>query len=715
MEAASAGSLLQRQVQERYVSEVSIVVVNYRTEAYLPACLESLKKCDASTQIDLVLVDNSKGRGAAEILKQHFPNGKLIENDRNLGYAKAVNQGIGASHSEFIFIVNPDTVAKEGALDGLVEFMQTRPDAGVVGPKLINSDGTIQLSCRRFYTLKTVLLRRTFLGKMFRNSPSVKRHLMLDWDHNSAREVDWILGAAMMVRKAAISEVGPMDERFFLYFEDVDWCYRMRTFGWKVYYYPFSELVHHYRRQSAEARFGKAKRAHLESWLRFFEKWSLLLYLVKRNWELVSRIVLLAADVAAVSLAFYLSYLARANLGFILKKPTPPFEVYGQFMGLAVVVGIGSIAYVGLYERRKIVDWIDLLFEIVKAMVLTGVILMASTFLLYVKIYSRAAVLMFLPISILVLTGERFLFWLAQRKLALTRVNVRRILVVGSGPVAQRARSAVLKGSQDGLELAGFLDACAWSAEGSEDLSEISERIREAAHIQRASEIVLADSPSRVDKVWPVLSELRGGGLGVAVATEPGVILTEGDRIEEMGGLGFISLKRRAAPGGVTKRATEFALAFLALVVLAVPILVTALYLAGSRRKPIFVKQDILGEDGEAVTVRFLNWMGASASRKSSNVRDETEEGARGICAAPLLLSVLAGQLALVGVRPRFTFPGQETQSLPGGKPGVFGTWKLAESPEERDSKDSEYLASWSLSLDLKTMARCIFRRAPLP
>jgi O-antigen biosynthesis protein len=715
MEVASAGPLLQRQVQELYVSEVSVVVVNYRTEDYLPACLESLRKCSVSSEIDLVLVDNSKGGGAAEILKQHFPNAKLIENDRNLGYAKAVNQGVSTSHSEFIFIVNPDTVAKEGALDGLVEFMKTHPEAGIVGPKLVNTDGTIQLSCRRFYTLKTILLRRTFLGKIFRNSPSVKRHLMLDWDHNSAREVDWILGAAMMVRKTVISEVGPMDERFFLYFEDVDWCYRMRTFGWKVYYYPFSELVHHYRRQSAEARFGKVQRAHLESWLRFYEKWSLLLYLVKRNREMAAKVVLLAADVASISLAFYLSYVVRANLGFVLKKPTPPFEVYGQFMGLAVIVGIGSAAYVGLYGRRRIVDWIDLLFEVVKAMVLTSVILMASTFLLYVKIYSRAAVLMFLPISILVLTGERFLFWLAQRKLALTRVNVRRILIVGSGPVAQRARGAVLKGAQDGLELAGFLDTSAWSVEGSDNLSEVSERIREAAHIQRASEIVLADSPSRIDTVWPVLSGLRGSGLGVALATELGVILTEGDRIEEMGGLGFISLKRRAAPGGALKRVVEFALAFIALIVLAIPMLAAALYLTGTRRKPIFVRQDILGEHGEAVTVRLLNCTRTSESHKSNNVRGAAEDGPRGICAAPLVLSVLAGRLALVGVRPRLKSPGQGAQPLPGGKPGIFGTWKLAESPEDRDSKDSEYLASWSVLFDLKTIARCVLHRGQLP
>ncbi|MCX5800931.1 MAG: glycosyltransferase [Candidatus Eisenbacteria bacterium] len=688
------------------MSEVSVIVVNYRTEEYLSECLESLKKSSSLAGLEIILIDNSRGRGAAEILTRHFPGAKLIENEKNLGYAKAVNQGLGVSTSEFVFVLNPDTAAREGSLDELVEFMRTHPDAGIVGPKLVNADGTIQLSCRRFYTMKTILLRRTFLGKVFKNSASVKRHLMLEWDHKSTREVDWVLGAAMMVRKAAMSEVGPMDERFFLYFEDVDWCYRMRTFGWRVYYCPSSELLHHYRRESTDVRFGRAKRAHLESWLRFSEKWSLVIYLMKRNRELISRTVLLAADVAAVSLAFYLSYLVRANLGFLLKKPTPSFEAYGSFMALAVIVGVGSVAYVGLYGKRKTADWIDVLFDVSRAMILTSVALMASTFLLYVKTYSRAAVLMFLPISVLVLTGERFLFWIVQRRLALTKVNVRRILIVGSGPLAQRAKSAVLRGSRDGLELAGFLDTSTWYSGESADVLEVSETMREAAHLQRASEIVFADLPSRVEAMWPALSRLRGRGLGIALATELGLVLTEGDRIEEVGGLGLVSLKRRTLPG-VAKRVMEFKLALLGLLVLGAPTLLAATYLAGRRRKPILVKQDITGEHGETVTVRFLNCGRVSKSQESSEYGRE----AKGLCAVPLLLSVLAGRLALVGVRPRCESPGQEKPSGIGGKPGIFGMWKLAGGLEERDSKDSEYLAGWSLSLDVKTMARCILRR----
>jgi GT2 family glycosyltransferase/lipopolysaccharide/colanic/teichoic acid biosynthesis glycosyltransferase len=703
------------------VSQVSVVIVNFRTEDFLRACLESLR-ASTSRDLDVVVVDNSRGGGAREILASCFPGGKLIENPRNLGYARAVNQGLAAFDSEFVFIVNPDTVADAGALDRMLEFAATRPDAGIVAPKLLNPDGTVQMSCRRFYTLKTIMLRRTFLGKIFKDSPSVRQHLMLDWDHNSTAVVDWVMGAAMLVRRAAISEVGPMDERFFLYFEDVDWCYRMQAAGWKVYYYPASTLVHHYRRQSAAARFGQAKRAHMASWLRFSEKWSLVLYLLKRNRDLVSKVVLVAADVGALCLAFFVAYAARANLRSILAKPTPPFEVYGSFMALAVIVGVGALGYVGLYGRRKIADTIDLLFEASRAMVLTSVVLMASTFLLYVKIYSRAVVLMFLPISILILTVERSLLRQAQRRLALTKVNARRILVLGSGEVSERARTAILSGEQDGLELAGFVDAGSLLEVEPGGLpaqaAEASDRIVRLARAQRAGEIVLADSPSRVRAMWPLVSQLSAEGFQVAVASELGELLAEGDKIEGRGGFSFVSLKRRAAPGGPVKTVMELLLSLAGLVLYAIPLAVGWLCLAAAGQRPLLFREYILDAGRRKTMIRRLN-----CDPKSAIGRVLLRSG---VCWAPLLASVVTGKMALVGLKPEPYAAGGEPLAIgrsrpetarpetagPGrAKPGILGLWKLAGGPGEAVHSDEEYLSNWSLSLDLKTLIRCALRR----
>lgn len=705
MEIALAEPVPQTAPQESQVNEVSVVIVNYKSEGFLPACLDSIKRAASGVGVEVIVVDNSKGGGARDILKEHFPSGTFIENDKNLGYAKAVNQGITASGFEFLFIVNPDTVAEEGTLDKLVEFMRAHPEAGIVGPKLLNPDGTVQLSCRTFYTLRTIALRRTFLGKVFRNSASVRRHLMLDWDHNSTEEVDWVLGAALMVRRAAISEVGPMDERFFLYFEDVDWCYRMKAAGWRTYYLPDTRLVHHYRRQSADARFGRAKRAHLESWLRFSEKWSLILYLLKRNREFVSAFVLFVADVAAISFAFYLAYLLRANLGFILKKPTPSFDVYQSFMLVAVVVGIGSVAYVGLYGKHRITDWIDLFFDVSKAMVLTSIILMASTFLLYVKIYSRAALLMLLPISILILTAERLVFRLILRKLALTRVNVRRVLVVGSGPAAERARLAVEKGAAEGVEFAGFVDTTEWFDEETGEPRAEPQKTLQVIHAQRAGEVIVADSPQRIRTMWPLIKGLTGRGVHVALATELDALLGEGDRIEELGGVGFVSLRKRPAPGGVTKRAVELMLALPASAILLPLSMLGALCLFLAGKRPVFHGQIVPGEHGEPVRVSTLNC-------EDGSVLDRFLAGA-GLCSAPLLLNVLGGQLALVGLKPQVSQAEGEAGPVPKGKPGVLGMWKLCTNPEDSQFKDSEYLATWSTSLDIKIVMRCLLRRRP--
>jgi hypothetical protein len=626
-----------------------------------------------------------------------------------------------------VFIVNPDTVAEPGSLDRLLELARSVPEAGIVAPKLLNPDGTVQMSCRRFYTLKTIVLRRTFLGRVFKDSPSVRRHLMLDWDHNSTAEVDWVIGAAMLVRRAAVAEVGPMDERFFLYFEDVDWCYRMHAAGWKVYYCPAGKLVHHYRRQSAQARFGRAKRAHLESWLRFSEKWSLVLYLLKRNRGSVSRVVLVGADVGALCLAFYLAYAARTNLETVLAKPTPSFEVYGSFMALAVLVGIGALAYAGLYGRRKADDTVDLLFDVSKAMMLTSVVLTASTFLLYVKIYSRAVVLMFLPISMVILTVERAAFRYAQRRLALTKVNVRRVLVLGSGEVADRAREAILRGAHEGLELAGFIDTAdcfvrAGRPAGGPWRSRRRPNSAPGARTE-AGEIVLADTPLKMRAMWPLVSELSGQWFQVAVASELGELLTEGDRVEESGGFSFVSLKKRRVPGGPVKAVTEFVLALLCAGVYAIPVALASACLAAAGRRPVMVKEYIRGAGGRKTGVWHLNC--ASGSGPGGLLRKS------GICWAPLLASVVSGRVALVGVRPRPYEAGRQSEDGHGGgtggkaapsdggsggvvrgtKPGVFGLWKLAADLEGAEHRDNEYLASWSFSLDLKTFIRCALKR----
>lgn len=197
----------------------------------------------------------------------------MIQNRSNRGFAAAVNQGYRRSRNPFLLLLNPDVRVEKGALEVLTRTLETHPDAGVVIPKLKSPDGSLQYSCRRFYTVRTLLLRRAPFQRFLLNHPVTRRHLMVDWDHKTLSAVDWGLGAAMLIRRAASSPDFLMDERFFLYFEDVDLCKRMWLGGWKVLYNPESCMVHHHRRDSAAGWSYGAKRHHFLSLLKFLWKY----------------------------------------------------------------------------------------------------------------------------------------------------------------------------------------------------------------------------------------------------------------------------------------------------------------------------------------------------------------------------------------------------------------------------------------------------------
>jgi GT2 family glycosyltransferase len=250
--------------------DVSILIVNYNAVDLIGTCLESIYSLEIGLGFETIVVDNASTDGSPQFIRTHFPQVQVIENERNLGFAKAANIAYEKSTAEFCFFMNPDIIIKSNSVRRLWKYLLDQ--VAIVFPKLYNLDGSLQYSCRTFYTIPIVLLRRTWLGKLFPNSKIVRDHLMVDWDHNSPREVDWALGASMMLRKSAIGNGKPFDERFFLYFEDVDLCCRMKMGGWHVIYYPKAEMIHHHIRHSASKGLNRTKIEHVKSWLKFMLK-----------------------------------------------------------------------------------------------------------------------------------------------------------------------------------------------------------------------------------------------------------------------------------------------------------------------------------------------------------------------------------------------------------------------------------------------------------
>jgi GT2 family glycosyltransferase len=226
--------------------DLSIVVVHYRSLDTLPDCLRALATAVQGCSSETVVVDNDSRDGVEQLLEREFPSTRLIANRENLGYATAVNQGIAATSGEFVLVVNPDCFLDPDAVHALRQHLRGHPHTAIAGPKLLNPDGSLEYSARAFPDATAFLFNRySLLTRLFPGNPYSRRYLMTDWDHASAREVDWLSGACLMVRRRAIEGVGPMDEGFFMFNEDVDWCRRMKAGGWAVVYVPAACAVHH--------------------------------------------------------------------------------------------------------------------------------------------------------------------------------------------------------------------------------------------------------------------------------------------------------------------------------------------------------------------------------------------------------------------------------------------------------------------------------------
>jgi len=219
------------------LTELSIVITSWNVAPLLANCLRSIPTGADGLDYQVTVVDNASADGSAEMVARDFPEVQLIRNTENVGFGKANNQGIRVGQGRYVLLLNSDTVVPEGALAQLVSFMDQHPDAGACGPRLIRPNGTPQPYAFGGDPTLGYLLARGLNQLLF-------RRYLHDWVTDIVQEVDWVSGACLLVRRQAIEQVGMLDENIFMYFEDNDWCLRIRKAGWKVYYNPLVSIVH---------------------------------------------------------------------------------------------------------------------------------------------------------------------------------------------------------------------------------------------------------------------------------------------------------------------------------------------------------------------------------------------------------------------------------------------------------------------------------------
>lgn len=252
--------------------QLSIIIITWNSEKHIRNCLNSIIQNAGELHPEIIMVDNNSLDQTIKIVKEQYPQVNFIRNKYNLRYAQANNQGIENSQGEYLLLLNPDTEVFENSLTAMIQFMEENPQAGALGPQLLNPDGTVQPSCREFPTYATLLWEFSGLSKLFPKSKIFGHWRMGYFDFNQTREVDQPMGSCLLLRRKALNDVGVFDRNFPMFFNDVDLCYRIKKAGWRIHFFPYAHIMHHKGASTRQVKSRMIWRSHL-AFYKFFRKY----------------------------------------------------------------------------------------------------------------------------------------------------------------------------------------------------------------------------------------------------------------------------------------------------------------------------------------------------------------------------------------------------------------------------------------------------------
>jgi len=251
---------------------LAIIIVNYNAEKLLKNCIESIYNETHDITFDIWMVDNNSCDNSVAMIRENFPEINLLQNRDNIGFARANNMAILRAKTDYVLLLNPDTIICNKAIEKVVRYMDQKPEAGISGCKVLNEDRSIQLACRRSIpTPMVALFRLTGLSKLFPNSKLMAKYNLTYLDTDEPHEVDAVSGAFLMIRGKVIDNIGNLDDNFFMYGEELDWCLRAKKAGWAVMYYPYAEIIH-YKGECSKSNSRKATFEFYRSMYLFHKK-----------------------------------------------------------------------------------------------------------------------------------------------------------------------------------------------------------------------------------------------------------------------------------------------------------------------------------------------------------------------------------------------------------------------------------------------------------
>jgi len=685
------------------VPKISIIIVNYNVREFLYQCIRSIQKSLADIFHEVIVIDNASVDGSVEMVRREFPEVIMYANQTNFGFAAANNIGLKQARGEFLVLINPDTIVREDTFRILLDFMRSRPDAGAATCKIINPDGSFSVDSRHSIpTPVTALWKLLGLNRLFPRSKIFGRYNMTYLDPEETNIVDAISGSFMMIRRAAYESTGQLDEDYFMYCEDIDYCYRINKLHWKIYYVPETSIIHYKGESTKKDNIDYVINFNKSLYL-FYKKHFHHNYISLFRWVILAGVMFRGAVV-------YIKNLIRSNLAFILdliilngalflsfairygiNRPDfyPSYLNQYFFINLiASTVYIFSGLFLDLYTRYKLS-----LAQVFKANIATAGIVAALTFFIRQLAFSRMVILISAAISILVMVTWRALV----RRSSAHRKNVfsiqlfqKRLVLVGTGAESARLIEILKNPLSFGYDIRGVVTP------GDSDVGDTIkgvpvvsglENLNEYIRLEKINQVIFASHGTSYEMIFRTMSRINNPRIEFKIVPEKLDAIIGKSSVEEFADLSLMDIDFAIgkAFNRFNKRLFDIVLSIICLLTGA-PIWLPALLIGYENR----YKMQVWNEEGKPVKI----------SRGRHRLAD----------LALLLLYILTGKISFVGAP---LMPPDESKHIYRYKPGLTGLVQInrnkINSVRDAEMYDLYYLKHQNFWLDLEILIKTIF------
>ena len=687
--------------------QISVIIVSYNVKEFLQQCILSLKTALDGIAHEVIVVDNDSVDGSVNIIRHKFPEVILIDNHTNGGFAVACNQGLAIARGELVLLLNPDTMIQEDTIRIMIDFFKAHPEAGAAGCKILNADGTLQLACRRTFPTPAVALPKMLgLSRLFPGVKAFSRYNLTYLDPDQMTEVDAVSGSFLMFRKVVYDQVGGLDESYFLYGEDLDYCYRIKKGGWKIYYEPATKIIHYKGESTKLAAFDNFiafyRAMDIFAGKHFGKSYSFITDIIFKFGIVFRGIISLFAKIFRRRIVMFVDGIALSVAILLAHQLQPrPLPNYSSLLSMLIFylcLWLGTGYSIGLYDRREL--------SYSRAVVASVLSFIASLiFNLAFKnfIYSPNMLLWSFIIATIFLPGWRVgLLFLQRRRIiqpasSLSKALLsRRTIIAGAGKEGERIARKLKTHIEHGFEILGFVD----KKYVNEDvvgfpflglIDDLSEIIR----INRATEIIFTTDRFNNDDILGIVDNIKRYRTNIKIVPRHLDYILGKSSVENIEDIPLLEVDYNLFHLGnrVIKRVFDLLTASLVTVILS-PFVIPIALLMGYKIQRV----KYIGIDERKINA--LNFIKRSGNHARIFIKR-----------FPLLLAVIQGDLSFVGSE---LIPADSSDRHLRYKPGLTGLFRLSNNhkTDETDKQNYEhfYMQNHSFFLDVEIILKTILK-----